>query len=628
MPRMNILNKSEQKMFDAPPIFNSGERKCFFDFPNALKEQAEALRTPSTKIGFLLASGYFKATKKFFSPKSFHKHDIAHVAYMLNLESQQFIPKHYVQSTRQWHQDLILKFYGYKRFDKNALQLIEHSVSSMTRSQIKPKLIFWSCIDILIRGRVQIPSYFQLAALILNAISKRKKELTDIIRCELSIESKSLLDGLFAQQAHTPYARYKLTLLKKLSQSIKLTKIKERASDLIYISELYANLAHLIPILCLGYESIRYFANSVIKADIFQLTQRGEEDRYLHIISFIIHQYYRLQDNLVDTLLTVVKSFENSAKRDHKEWCYAQRQTQQQALKILTSSVDAKVFSFVHQILEIINNEDTDAGKLALIRGLLETNKPSFTDVEREWHDFKSRFYSDAEDPRYYDILEERSIRLQNRASAILKTLHFQYEVGAHDLIDAIEYFRKNNGVIQNTAPISFLADSEQKAVADNGILRPALYKVLLFMHVACAIKSGQINLEYSYKYRSLDAYLISKQRWNSEKKALLHRVELESFEDCTPILQKLARSLCLQYQHTNQNIQHNKNQYFKTGINNNFTIATPTQKDMVTDLLKPYFPDHHFVSLPEILSTVNCTYGFFTGISALAATIYKRTYR
>ena len=60
-----------------------------------------------------------------------------------------------------------------------------------------------------------------------------------------------------------------------------------------------AGVKPLISILGLKYEGIRYFANSVIKSDIFQLNQRREEDRYIHVVVFIAHQYYRLQDNLV-----------------------------------------------------------------------------------------------------------------------------------------------------------------------------------------------------------------------------------------------------------------------------------------------------------------------------------------
>ena len=129
-------------MFDDPPVFNSGERKRFFNFPKPLKEKAETLRKPSTKIGFLLTCGYFKAAKKFFRPEDFHQYDIAYVARSLNLESKQFSPEHYVQSTRQWHQDIILEFYGCRRFGENALKIIEHEILSMMRSQLKPKRQF------------------------------------------------------------------------------------------------------------------------------------------------------------------------------------------------------------------------------------------------------------------------------------------------------------------------------------------------------------------------------------------------------------------------------------------------------------------------------------------------------
>lgn len=176
MPRMNILNKSEQVMFEDPPIFNSAERKRFFSFPNAIQEKAATLRKPSTRIGFLLSCGYFKATKKFFKPEDFHPNDIAYVARSVNFDPEEFIPEQYVQSTRQWHQDFILEFYGYRRFDKSALQIIQYETSSMMRSQLKPKLIFWRCIDILIRERIQIPAYFQLSELIPTALNQRKKK--------------------------------------------------------------------------------------------------------------------------------------------------------------------------------------------------------------------------------------------------------------------------------------------------------------------------------------------------------------------------------------------------------------------------------------------------------------------
>ena len=72
MPRMQILSLAEQMQFETPPVFNSIERKQFFDFPKALIEIATDLRNQASKISFLLMCGYFKSTKRFFLPQDFH----------------------------------------------------------------------------------------------------------------------------------------------------------------------------------------------------------------------------------------------------------------------------------------------------------------------------------------------------------------------------------------------------------------------------------------------------------------------------------------------------------------------------------------------------------------------------
>ena len=45
------------------------------------------------------------------------------------------------------------------------------------------------------------------------------------------------------------------------------------------------------------------------------MQRRDQADADLHLIAFIAHQYYRLQDNLLDVFLGAVKSTENTASR-------------------------------------------------------------------------------------------------------------------------------------------------------------------------------------------------------------------------------------------------------------------------------------------------------------------------
>jgi len=108
--------------------------------------------------------------------------------------------------------------------------------------------------------------------------------------------------------------------------------------DLTYVADLqlvearYRLLKPVLDHLTLGQDGIQYYAYGVIKAQIFQLTRRTERERYLHLIAFIAHQYYRLHDNLVDVLLTSLQSFHNSALREHKDQCYVRREQRNESI--------------------------------------------------------------------------------------------------------------------------------------------------------------------------------------------------------------------------------------------------------------------------------------------------------
>jgi hypothetical protein len=83
MPPMNILNTVEREAFESPPVFNSVQRKQYFDFPIELRRLAGELRARTHQLGFLLSAGYFKAAKSFFPPSAFHRRDLEYVARQL-----------------------------------------------------------------------------------------------------------------------------------------------------------------------------------------------------------------------------------------------------------------------------------------------------------------------------------------------------------------------------------------------------------------------------------------------------------------------------------------------------------------------------------------------------------------
>jgi hypothetical protein len=313
-----------------------------------------------------------------------------------------------------------------------------------------------------------------LAKLILGAINRRSQELAAIIERSLTQEVRALLEDLLRQEPLVgdtvpgKTSAYKLTLMKKLSQSTKPSKVKERVVDLSLVRGLYDQLSPTLQSLALMPGGIRYYAESVLRSEIFQLTRRDDPDRYLHVIAFIAHQFYRLQDNLVDVLLTSLRSFQNGAIREHKEQCYARREQQHEALKTLLGGLERGLVGTLTNIGSITEDQAlSDTEKVTRIRALLATRETRRLLEEDPVAELKASLVSELDEGDYYKILELKSVWIQNRVSPILKALTFQGDPGVRKLVDAIEHFKEKDGGVDRCAPDRFLGprgkDSSQQ---------------------------------------------------------------------------------------------------------------------------------------------------------------------
>ncbi|MGH9438151.1 MAG: Tn3 family transposase, partial [Terriglobia bacterium] len=610
---MNILNTVEQEAIESAPVFNSFQRKQHFEFPQVIQQAAASLRTPANQLCFLLSCGYFKASKRFFPTQTFHPQDVEYVTGRTELRLEEVKLDHYPKETSCRHRAFILNFYGFKLFRPHGCLLLAEEITRLVRSQIKPKVIFWRCVDVLIREKIEVPGYFPLADQILSAIQSHNQTLAATLERTLDPATRTVLDKLLTQEPLAgdtvpgKTSAYKLTLMKKLSQSTKPSKVKERVADLNLIRDLYHQLSQALHAVALKPGGIHYYAHIVIRSEIFQLTRRNDPDRYLPLIAFIAHQYYRLQDNLVDVLLASLRSFQNGAIRQHKEQCYARREQRNESLKALLDGLERGLVGTLTTIGSITEDRAlSDAEKVTSIRALLaqrETRRLLEKDPVAE---LKASLVSQLDEDDYYKILESKSVWIQNRVSPILRALTFQGDPGVRKLVDAIEHFKEKDGGVDKSAPTGFLDPEERVAVGKEGKFRVSLYKALLFLHVQNGIKSGALNLEHSYKYRPLDDYLIDRARWQRDKQQLIERAGLEAFVDPRKTLEELDEALYQQYLLTNRNIAEGKNPHIKFKKTGGFTLATPKQEESDAEPLQRFFPDRRFVPLVEVLATVN----------------------
>lgn len=612
MPRMQILTASELKTFDAPPVFSYTERDTFFQVSESLDAILATLRNPTNRVALVLTVGYFRATKRFFPPP-FDPTDVAYVTKRLAYTPEEIDFDAYdAKASANRHRKLTLDYLGFRPFNAQVRQEMAQEIRIMVRSQMRPKAIFLQLLDLLETRKTEIPGSFALTELITKESQQHRRELATTIDRYLSTRHRELLDALLDKQEalwqpEPQVQRYKLTLLKRFSQSTRPSKIKANIEDLRVLRPLYHEVEAVVGALDLTPEGLRYYANSVLKSRIFQVSRRAEDDRHLHLVCFITHQFLRLHDVLVDVLLLSVQSTLNACEREHKERYYSSRGDQRQALQTLVDKVTEGLYNPLSEIETIAFNEHlTATEKVCYIQAVFSQGEEQRQTAESQLMDVQQQSQPGNEDSDYYAVLESKSIKLQNRVADIVKELEFQAE-GQVDLLAAIEHYQQKRGVITQSAPVDFLEPYEQRLLIDpSGKFRVSLYKTLLFIKIAEIIKTGALNVKHSYKYGSLDDYLIPKTAWNTNRDDYLQRADLMAVVNCQETLKTLAGGLDRQYHQTNQHIMQGDNPHFHRHKDGSFHISTPKSQAEESEPLRRLLPNQHYISLVEVLSTVN----------------------
>lgn len=613
MPVMQILSALEEEAFESPPHFTSIERKKFFALPTSLQEAFDGFRTPTNKVCFLVAFGYFKARRKFFG-KQFRPPDVEFVASRFGLSSDDVETSIYDKQTILRHQQTVLDFFGYGRFDETGQEFAAREVAAKVRAHRRPKIVFLELVETLTRHKIALPKYYLLAELIAREINAHKRALIRLVDEHLTMEGRAMFDALLEKEdvpeTEEPpkVQRYRLTLLKKFHHSTKPAKIKANIMDLQLLRSLYKAIEPTLDALGLTDEGLRYYANSVIKAEIFQVSRRAAPDRYLHLLAFIAYQTFKLHDLLIDALLQSVQSALNTTGREHKELYYTGRVERRQTLNVIIADLDQSVITAFADIQTIIAAEDFSAHeKLTMINDLLHQREAQRGRLAAQLQQLKSVAANANEDTDYYALLGRKSLKLQNRVSDIVRHVEFNASTAPPEIVAAIQHFQQKNGEIEGHAPLAFLSAREQKMVFDEaGKFRVSLYKALLFIKIADALKAGTLNLMHSHKYRPLDDYLLPAQTWLAQRDECMRRAELTLIADPQRTLDDLAGQLDRQYHHTNRHWLAGDNQLLKLHADGGFHLVTPKEEESESSSLLPFFPERQYVSLVEVLSTVH----------------------
>jgi hypothetical protein len=587
MARIQILTEHEEKKFNEPPIFSLQDRKYYFYINEELLNKLyEKIQTKNICY-VILQIGYLKARNSFFSNE--YNEDIQYIEEKFSLKFNPQLP----ERTKRYYHNIIRELVDINIPTKEDLVSLSQLSLELANLFQDRKKIFWALVNKSRELKIEIPSYRTLTEIIAEAINIQKSALLEKLTNFESNESLKKLD-IFLDKDDKFKNKYQIGSFRRLEHSTAQKKIRKSLSHFQTIKTIFVLNKNIIDSIGLTSKIAQYYAIWINKSRSSQLLQQEELDNKFYLLCFVYYQYLIRNDNLIDRFISVIQSFKTSLLREHKEFVYENVEEKNKTIQ-----------SYKELILQILDDIDNCADNSTLdAMNRIHQIKQYITEQRELLNQNYNASSIINENKSKFDLIESKSRSLQGQLSGIIKAIEFDEKTSDKSIIKAINYFKESNN-FQN-APQDFLEDEEKIILINEEGFRTSLYKALLFYHVSNHIKNGTLNLKYSYRYKSFEKYLIDKETWDTNKNELLKEhnlLDLISFDSfISPISKKLDNS----YYQTNMNIIKDINTNFKK-TSSAFILKTPSlEKFEEDDTINKYLPINNFISIIEILNTIN----------------------
>lgn len=598
MSIIKILEDSQRKEFEKPPKLTYTQRKFIFALPQWAEIEHKSM-LDTNRVGFTLQMGYFKACGRFFKTETFYKDDFLFVQKLLGIFiNLELFKESYDRVSVHRHRQTILENFGIIPFGRNEKESLFQEAIRLLKKQASPSKVFYSLTTFLRSHRIEIPTYFALASIITDAFRQRDSLLISLIEKNLGEDTQKMFDKMLSIDEDSNEKTYLLTQLKKSQELMKPTAIRANISDYKYLKAIYKQISPLLVLMDISDEMIHYYAQFVIRSQVFQVSRR--ENRYIMLVCFVAYQYRFLGDLLIETFLRAAQQFENTAQREVKETIYQNHidnQISMEQLFDLASQMADELIRVEKVTLDFGKTNDEKANYW--VDWVNSEIFLKFKNSKKEVEKLKKGAYLKKDDA-YYQTITEKSRILQYRVSDILRNIDFSCDNAA--LKKALEDFKHKNGNVGDKFVDTFLKKHEKDILA-RSTSATSLYKVLLTQYVSNGIKSGQVTLMDSFSYKAYENYLIDDKTWQKDKQELLEKTNSTWFLDWKVVENQLKENLTNAYERTFNRINNGQNAFVHKRKDGKPRFTEPTTEAPESPM--PLFPKEGQIPIIQVLHTV-----------------------
>lgn len=609
MSRLKLLDAAEIRRFDLPPLLTRQQQAHYFTLPS---DGLPQFRKPVTRIGFCLQWGYFRLTQKFFRAADFHPADIDYVTQ--RFQSQPVDLADYSTQIAWEHGQLILGVLHIKPFEAYR-DSFNQLVYGLFEQPLLPRKVLEESRQHLMRQRVEVPSYDVFLRIITEQYNHYGRRLSGQLEQHLTEHHRQALEQLI--QTDTAYERPLLQTFRVISQVEQPKAIKASLALFKQVKTLFEQVEGAVNQLGFSDATLSHYAHRTGQDRPGHIKEH--ESRHLFLLCFLVHQYRVRQDTFVDMVLSCVKATEHVTGRKRQQLYFATNR-QRRSATLLTIRSRHQYARQIEQIRQVMTLDEEPITKLARIDAVLALEPPLTGEQQTLVNQLDGEMHR-SEEQEKRTLLGERSAWLGNRLTGILGVLHFNPHTSDAVLLSAIKHYVQRHGKPTTPAKdLSWLSETDQQALFDaDDRFNRRLYRVLLMSTLAHHLREGTMNLKHSYRYRSLDEYLVDKPYYQANRERLLAEAGLSHFADSKRVLQTWRTQLATQYAQTNEHQQQGKNPHLSFDKENRPIIDTPKVYKPDVGRISDYFNPARYISVLNLLAQVDSSAHFLTDLEHLA---------
>ena len=503
--RLQILTPEEYELLWGLPRLTATERDLYFSLTPREQAVFDRVRTPRTRIHFLLMLGYFKARQRFFVvDNDVMSDDIAFLADRLDCRiSDMRISKH----TRQMHVSWVLELFGYRQLDDRSRLDLEARALEAARISSRPVYVLRDLVDYLRQQRIVLPGYTYLQDVVRRALAFERDRLSDALAQSMTPADRRLLDALLRDDE----GLHAVTSIKHHLRDFSHQQLLAEISRGEQLRGLYVIAERIIDDAGLSVESVRFYASLVDYYTVYKLKRMKRQMTRLYLLCFVRDRYQRLNDHLISAFCTLLRRYVDEVNEQAKDAYLRYRreanediQSGAQVLQLFIDPeiTDAMPFGDVRARAEALLSSDRIARLCDYLVGEHELDEAQF-----EWA-----------------AVDALMAKVKRNLRPLIRFLRWSGPQpqrtlieACHDLADAFEAGRH----VPADTNVHWIPERHRRYVIVDGAVHRDRYEFLLYRQLRDRIEAGDIYCSDSGRYRSFEDDLVDEATWAHKDKLL-----------------------------------------------------------------------------------------------------------